>query len=905
MSLAICIYCDKTGRKNAIFVECAECARLFHRTCMLKHTKMTDREINVKNHEFVPRDYVVFRKDRLGGRRAAGGVLLAIRPHLQPKRLPHLEGNAEIVWAAVRAGRLRFLIGSAYRRPNADAVYNAALLRSLEGAARELHNFDGCLLFGDFNLDIKWDMEPPVVGASPAEAFADAFADLSLKQMIKTPTRTTSNTAKILDLFLCDIPALVEDARTVPGVSDHEATVATLAVKATRPICAPKMVPNYQRADWELLKRELERQLRQIRNESEVSSAWENWKSCVFRCVEELVPKKRVGGRRKKRHPWLTKGLVQLIKIRDSLFDDWKIQGTDGARQIYLVARRSTQAAIRSARDEWLWRLGLGSDRSKELWRYISSKAKVPFEAKSFEIDGRTVNAPEIFAEKFSEVFQSNFSRAATFPYLRRGRQATSVTQQLSGLHISPAHVQLLLQRTKSAAAGPDGVPAVLLQRCAQPLSASLCHVFRLSLESGEIPSDWKAAAVTPIYKDGPKDDVNNYRPVSITSLVGKTLERLVRDKLSTFLEQNSIIPKNQHGFRSKRSCTTLLTGLIDKWTAQLDERSGTHIHAVFLDWSKAFDKVPFDRLLSKLQFYGVRGKVLRWLENFLTGRTQYVKFGGVFSAPAEVLSGVVQGSVLGPLLFNLFVADLPEEINSSFDQYADDTTLHRVVDIPEDADALQEDLDRIFIWCENNGMQLNGRKCHVMDISRARTQLHFEYSIGGVPLEYVDQQRLLGVHISRDLRWSVHTDIVRAKAAQVLGFAARNLHKCTQKVKRVSFLSLVKPILMYGLPAWHPTTQENMTKLERVQKRALRFIYGRQPPPPQETNIMPVEMHLKYTDLNFFKRCQGGAIDFDARARITERRQLRGDVNNHHARLQPPPTRSVFSASERFHLGW
>ncbi|CAB3384942.1 Hypothetical predicted protein [Cloeon dipterum] len=120
-----------------------------------------------------------------------------------------------------------------------------------------------------------------------------------------------------------------------------------------------------------------------------------------------------------------------------------------------------------------------------------------------------------------------------------------------------------------------------------------------------------------------------------------------------------------------------------------------------------------------------------------------------------------------------------------------------------------------------------------------------------------------LGVHISRDdLRWSVHTDIVRAKAAQVLGFAARNLRKCTQKVKRVSFLSLVKPILMYGLPAWHPTTQENMTKLERVQKRALRFIYGRQPPPPQETNIMPVEMHLKYTDLNFFKRCQGGAID-------------------------------------------
>ncbi|CAB3388183.1 Hypothetical predicted protein [Cloeon dipterum] len=193
----------------------------------------------IKNHEFVPREYVVLRKDRLGGRRAAGGVLLAIRPHLQPRRLQHLEGDAEVVWASVRAGRLLLLVGSAYRRPNADQEYNSALLRSLECAARQQHNNDGVLLMVDFNLDIKWDIEPPVVGVQPAEAFIDAFAEISFAQFVKTATRTTNTSAKIIDLLLCDVPALVVEAHVVPGISDHEAVVAKLAISVQKPINAP------------------------------------------------------------------------------------------------------------------------------------------------------------------------------------------------------------------------------------------------------------------------------------------------------------------------------------------------------------------------------------------------------------------------------------------------------------------------------------------------------------------------------------------------------------------------------------------------------------------------------------------------------------------------------------------
>ncbi|CAB3374436.1 Hypothetical predicted protein [Cloeon dipterum] len=379
---------------------------------------------DVHNYEVLPRDYVVLRKDRLGGRRPAGGVAIAIRPHLQPKRLQQLEGQAEILWAQIKANSLRFLVGSAYRRPNADIGYNAALLESLELAAAEQHNYDGCFLMGDFNLSVSWLLEPPRAHAAPADDFLSAFTTMALKQHIKSPTRTTENSENILDLFLSDVPELVAAANVVCGISDHDALSVTLS--------------------------------------------------------------------------------------------------------------------------------------------------------------------------------------------------------------------------------------------------------------SAELPPDWKTAAVTPIFKDGEKSNMQNYRAISITYLVGKTLERIVRDRTVEYLEKEEVIPSCQHGFREKRSCTTLLTGTIDNWTAALDEASGTHIHAVFLDWSKAFDKVSHPRLLSKLQYYGIKGQLLKWYESFLVGRTQFVKFGGESSEPCEVATGVVQESVLGPLLFNIFVADLPEMVtNSTPVQYADDATIY------------------------------------------------------------------------------------------------------------------------------------------------------------------------------------------------------------------------------------
>ncbi|CAB3386481.1 Hypothetical predicted protein [Cloeon dipterum] len=202
------------------------------------------------DHEVIPTDYVVLRKDRIGGRLPAGGVLLAVLPHLQPRRQKQLETSAEAIWAAITVSNLRFLIASVYRAPNSTAEQNDELLRSFSLAAEQQHNYDACFVMGDLNLDIDWSAEPPLPRAIPAEKFIDAFDNLAFFQLIKNPTRTTATSEKTIDLFLCGTPNLVSSSEVIAGVSDHDALLAELRVDSCRPTPLPAMLPNWRRAPW-------------------------------------------------------------------------------------------------------------------------------------------------------------------------------------------------------------------------------------------------------------------------------------------------------------------------------------------------------------------------------------------------------------------------------------------------------------------------------------------------------------------------------------------------------------------------------------------------------------------------------------------------------------------------------
>jgi hypothetical protein len=256
-----------------------------------------------------------------------------------------------------------------------------------------------------------------------------------------------------------------------------------------------------------------------------------------------------------------------------------------------------------------------------------------------------------------------------------------------------------LLELDVTKAVGPDRISPWILKEGAEALSVPLSMVYNRSLETGDLPESWKTANVVPIYKKGDRQEALNYRPVSLTCIPCKVLEKIVRKRLVEHLEGNNFVTHHQHGFRDGKSCLTGLIEFYDQATKIRQEREGW-ADCIFLDCQKAFDTVPHKRLLKKLeQQAGVKGKVLQWIREYLSNRKQRVTVRGKTSEWRDVTSGVPQGSVLGPILFLIYVNDLPEGIDSFLSMFADDVKIIRRIMTDEDRQRLQDDLDKLEEW--------------------------------------------------------------------------------------------------------------------------------------------------------------------------------------------------------------
>ncbi len=246
------------------------------------------------------------------------------------------------------------------------------------------------------------------------------------------------------------------------------------------------------------------------------------------------------------------------------------------------------------------------------------------------------------------------------------------------------------------------------------------------------------------------------------------------------------------------------------------------------LDFAKAFDTVAHKRLLSKLSRYGITGELHTWIMSFLEGRTQTVVVEGVSSDPAPVKSGVPQGSVLGPLLFLIFINDLAEHTSSTVRLFADDCVMYKPVKSIEDCKVLQKDLDQLHLWEERWQLKFNAQKCNIMRATHARKrEVIYEYSLNGIPLETTSSTPYLGVELSSDLKWNTHVKKVISGANQTLGVLRRNLRDCPRDIKAMAYKTILRPKLEYAAPVWDPYTDDNIQKLEGVQRRAARFVCG------------------------------------------------------------------------------
>ena len=388
--------------------------------------------------------------------------------------------------------------------------------------------------------------------------------------------------------------------------------------------------------------------------------------------------------------------------------------------------------------------------------------------------------------------------------------------------------IEAIHELSTRSAAGPDGIPSSLLVNCATELAPLLLIVFTHSLSSGVVPPSFKLAAITPVFKSGDRTTPNNYRPISLTSVFSKVLERIIRKQVSTFIDKKGCLNSTQHGFRSGRSCLSALLSVFDDIMHMLED--GGSVDMVYLDFSKAFDKVDHGILLHKLKALGITGHLGIWFFNFLTRRSHFVRLPGAISGDSPVLSGVPQGTVLGPLLFLIMLADINKDISeSNLISFADDTRIYSKINDVTDCDTLQQDLNHVYDWASINNMFFNAHKFYYVSFSPnkysslSNVYINPEYNIISPSSNVLD----LGVYMSSNCTFDFHVASVYKRCSNLTGWILRTFTTRETITMMTLFKSLVLSRLDYASQLWSPHLLKSIYLIEKVQRSFTKHIAG------------------------------------------------------------------------------
>ena len=542
--------------------------------------------------------------------------------------------------------------------------------------------------------------------------------------------------------------------------------------------------------------------------------------------VKKHIPMSRSRMGHKAKALWMSSNAMTKVKRKNAAYRRY-LKTTDGKDYVtYARARNQAKWEIRRAKRDYEKKLARESKSNpKAFFKYANSKLKTRCAVPNLiQSNGTLTDNDRNKAEELNSYFKSVFTNEdlASIPAFENQSDDNS----LEDIEINEAIVLKQLQNLKvNKSPGPDCLHPRLLKELSSELKGPLTILFQRSLGEGLLPRDWRDAHITPIYKKGKKEICGNYRPVSLTSIVCKMLERIIRGQAVTHLKQ--LLSSCQHGFMEGRSCVTQLLDTIDLWSKVLDE--GLSLDAVYLDFAKAFDTVPHERLLVKLKSYGINGKVLKWLRSFLSERRQRVVVNGQYSSWAPVNSGIPQGSVLGPLLFICYVNDMPDIVHSAIRMFADDTKIFGLVNDTEDRDKLQMDLERLQCWADKWQLRFNATKCKVMHLGNSNMKYDYQMKENGnlVKLEASDCEKDLGVNVDKDLKFSKHAMIASNKANRIMGMIKRSFTRIDKEMFNCLFKSLVRPHLEYGNVVWSPWYQKDIQVIENVQRRACKAVTG------------------------------------------------------------------------------
>jgi len=804
--------------------------------------KIQDSEINILGYQLIRQDRQKLVKLR------GGGVALYIRNELNAlvRQDFHELNFPESLWCEINCKGEETLVGVCYRAPDSRLDQDEALY-SLISKTRDKK----VIILGDFNFtELDWSGIDKLDVSHP---FVECLSDNFLNQLVDEPTRE----GRYLDLVLSTDESSIQNLEVGEPfeTSDHQVVRFSLILNKQE---VNKKLPvyDYFKTDYEDIRTyagQLKWDLR-AENSSSVEDLWNGLKADLTAIRDRFIEVKK---KSKNKCKWATRKVIKLRKAKKKAWNNYTKNGNSSELyEIYKSRLKQSTDENNKAKCTYEKKLAENIKQDpKSFYAYVSSKRTVASKVGPLkDSNGGAVSNNKVAADLLNTYFSSVFTKEdlANVPEPKRIFNSEEdeifarvditeelVLSKLSGINVGKCQ-------------GPDEIHAKLLYELRQELAKPLARLFSLALQRGRVPQDWKDANVAPLHKKGSRSKPENYRPVSLTCIIGKILEGIIKESLVLHLMRYDLIRDTQHGFTSGKSCLTNLLDFFETITKKVDE--GNSVDLIYLDFAKAFDKVPYHRLCKKLAAHGIGGEVLYWVQNWLCNRRQRVCVDGEFSEWVAVTSGVPQGSVLGPILFLIYINDLDVDIVSKLGKFADDSKLGKSVDTVEDVELIRQDLAKLERWSEDWQMQFNTDKCSVIHVGRKNNLA--QYTLNGKILKTASNDRDLGVTIDKTLKFSEQCNSVVNSANSTLGMIRRTIN-CKSKDIIVSlYKALVRPKLEYCVQAWRPYLRKDIDKLEKVQRRATKMIEG--------CGKMSYEDRLKFTGLTTLedRRNRGDLIE-------------------------------------------
>ena len=651
----------------------------------------------------------------------------------------------------IKIKEINMHIATVYRPPDTSATEFSECLNKMKEYFTNDTVHDKIMLLGDFNLPfLKWkEYDNSIIPCiqtggttdqrHQAENLIEFTNNMFLEQTVMNPTRAHN----VLDLIFTNDEDLINISLiSDTSISDHRMICATININNdnapcdTEPECDSRL-GNFSfwsdRSDWNAVNDSLA-QINWssiISNESDVKSDMKIfYDKCYTACVDNIPTKKKVN---KNKIPHDRKVLMRKRRLLHIRLHKVKYKGkrnklNKSICEIELQLIESHQNERKSNEHKVVSAVKVNT---KAFFKYAKqANNKKPEIGPLLNSDGKLVNDPklksDILRHQYEKAFNTNKPDIEITLNHTSDQNKMSINDffnennsPFSEIQVTESDIKQAIEETKiNSAPGLDGLPPIFLHKCKQNILTPLAVIMNKSIKTGEIPEVWKEASITPIFKGGKKEEPSNYRPVSLTSQIAKLLERIIRWYLVTYLELINAFPDSQHGFRSFRSTVSQLLEHYDDIVSALEEKA--NIDVIMLDFSKAFDTIDISILLKKMKKLGIGGSIAKWIGNFLIDRKQKVVVNKHSSEWSDVKSGVPQGTILAPLLFLIYIADIGDDItNSTLASYADDSKLRKKIKNEDDGNKLQNDLNKVFNWKDRNLMKFNLTKFEILRIGK------------------------------------------------------------------------------------------------------------------------------------------------------------------------------------------